>query len=105
MRQKTLNMQRDQLCLLVAVERVAEMLYVHQHGGPGPIEVRVEHGAIPGWDDVFERQRTASGRVETHRWQVKHQTTQLDPRIVVDLLRELGDPSPLQGTLALSGAR
>lgn len=101
MRQKTDNMRRDQFAILVAVERIADMLYADQHGGPGPIEVRVEYGSMPGWDDVGEKHRGEDGGVAERRFQVKHQSTPLEAQVITDLFVALREAPALHGTLVL----
>ncbi len=70
--------------------RIAEML----SAGPNeekPLDIRTQHGTIPGWDDIVEHQWNPSGNPFEVRWQVKHQQSPLEPDRLDKLLHAMCD--------------
>lgn len=74
--------------LLVAVHCV-ELIDAGEFGGEGPVEIRVEVGAHPLWDDLVEVRRDSASRETVHGWQVKNQRTGLDKKTMAAQLRAL----------------
>jgi hypothetical protein len=92
MRKKTEAMERDQYGFLVAAERCSDMIVAHDLKRDGPVEVRLEYGKAEGWDDIFEMRRvTGRNQLEHHYWQIKRQSTNLEPEVMAGLFRSLRD--------------